>query len=113
MSKIEKRVIINDSVERLFTYVPEIRQSPEIWPGLLEVREVHQLLGALRYATWLYKLNSLLEPPDIRLEYEADGCALTHQLHGLDLVITLSYQPDRLCSPRLALNGDCTYWSQN
>ena len=43
MSKIEKRVLVNCSLERLFTYVPAIDGAPELWPGLLEVGEVQRL----------------------------------------------------------------------
>ncbi len=43
MSKIEKRVVVNCSLERLFTYVPEVEPLPELWPGLLEVGEVQRL----------------------------------------------------------------------
>ena len=60
MSKIEKRVIINGSLERLFTYVPEIEQSSEIWPGLLEVGEVQRLPHGGIMARWIYKMAGVL-----------------------------------------------------
>lgn len=112
MSRIEKRVVIDDSTERVYAYVGEPVKSPEVWPGLLEVREVHHLIGDLRYANWLYKQTGVYEALDIRLEYEADQRAITSQLRQLDLVMGLSFQPDRLCAPRLILDGDYTYWSQ-
>ncbi|MBI5565213.1 MAG: hypothetical protein HY870_09970 [Chloroflexi bacterium] len=112
MSKIEKRVVIDDSTERVFSYIGEPVKSPEVWPGLLEVREVHHLIGDIRYASWLYKLTGLYEALDIQLEYEADQAALTRNLRGLDLVMTLDYRPCSACGPRLALDGDYTYWSQ-
>ena len=112
MSRIEKRIVIDDSTERVFAYTGEPVKSPEVWPGLLEVREVHHLVGNLCYASWLYKLTGFFEDQDIRLEYEADQRALTSELRGLELTMTLSYQPDSACSPRLALDGDYTYWSQ-
>jgi hypothetical protein len=112
MSKIEKRVVIDDSTERVFAYVGEPVFSPEMWPGLLEAREVHHLLGEVSYASWLYKITGLFEAPDIRLEYEADQGALTRDLCGLTLVMTLNYLPRSACDPRLALDGDYTYWSQ-
>ena len=112
MSKIEKRVLIDDVTERVYSYVGEPVASPEMWPGLLEVREVHQLIGDVRYANWLYKLTGLFDAQDIRLEYAADQSALTHTLRGLALVVTLDYEPCSACGPRLALDGDYTYWSQ-
>jgi hypothetical protein len=111
MSKIEKRIVIDDSTERVFSYIGEPVKSPEVWPGLLEVREVHHLIGDVRYANWLYKLTGVFEAQDIRLDYETDRRVLANELHGLDLVMTLNYQPDCACGPRLAFDGDDTYWS--
>ena len=113
MAKIEKRVLINESTERIFAYLVEPVKSPEVWPGLLEVREVHRLSGDVCYASWLYKLTGLFEAPDIRVEYEADQSSLTRGPRNYDLVMTLSYQPDTACGPRLSLDGDYTYWSQS
>jgi hypothetical protein len=116
MSKIEKRILIDHSTERVFAYVGEPVESPEVWPGLLEVREVHHLIGNMCYANWLYKITGSFEASDIRLVYEADRLAHehmpTHVRRGFELTMTLNYQPDDACSPRLALDGDYTYWSQ-
>lgn len=111
MSKIEKRIMIDASTERVFSYVGEPIKSPEVWPGLLEVREVHRLLDGLSYAHWVYKLTGLFEALDIQLEYESDQRALMSQRRGFDLAMTLNYQPDTACGPRLTLDGDYTYWS--
>jgi hypothetical protein len=112
MSKIEKRILIDDSTERVFAYVGEPVPSPEVWPGLLEVREVHHLIGDMCYANWLYKLTGFCEAQDIRLIYTADQRPLAQELRDLELVMTLNFQPCPVCGPRLALDGDYTYWSQ-
>ncbi len=112
MSKIEKRILIDDSTERVFAYVGEPVESPEVWPGLLEVREVHHLIGGMCYASWLYRLTGLYEAQDIRLEYKADQRSLTNEMRGFKLTMMLDFQPDSACGPRLALDGDYTYWSQ-
>ncbi len=104
--------MIDDSTERVFAYVGELVKSPEIWPGLLEAREVHHLIGDMSYANWLYKITGFFESQDIQLEYEADQAALPPELSSLALAMTLDYQPCSACGPRLALDGDYTYWSQ-
>ncbi len=53
MSKMEKRVVIDDSTERVFSYLVEPVRSAEVWPGLIEAREVHRLIGDMFYANWL------------------------------------------------------------
>ena len=112
MSKIEKRIVIDDSTERVFSYVGEPLASPEVWPGLLEVREVRRLIGDVTYAQWLYKVAGPFDARDIQLQYEADQQALTNELRRFELAVILDFQPDQACGPRLVLDGDYTYWSQ-
>ncbi len=59
MSKIEKRVVVTCSLERLFTHVPEVDRSLEIWPGLLEVGEVQRLPRGGVMARWIFKMTGL------------------------------------------------------
>ena len=111
MSRIEKRVVIDHSTERIFCYIDEPVASPEVWPGLLEVREVHYLSKGVRYASYLYKITGVVEPQSIQFDCSPDSVALPNQSRNWDLVMTLNYQPDRANGPRLALDGDHVYWS--
>jgi hypothetical protein len=111
MSRIEKRVIVSGSIERLFTYVPEADLSSAIWPGLLEVGEVQRLpLGGVM-ARWIYKMTGLLfEELDERCEplVDRDGSATT--LGNIECAMKWSFQLNRRI-PSLTLSGDYTYWS--
>ncbi len=111
MSKIEKRVIINGSVQRLFTYVPEISQSPEMWPGLLEVGEVQRLpLGGVM-ARWIYKMTGvLLEDLDGRCEPLVDRDGSRAVLGNVVCLLKWNFQSNTH-TPSLLLDGDYTYWS--
>jgi hypothetical protein len=111
MSKIEKRVVVNCSIERLFTYLPEVDRSPEIWPGLLEVGEVQRLpLGGVM-ARWIYKMTGVLfEELDERCEplINRDGSLTT--LGNVECVMKWNFQSNTR-TPSLTLDGDYTYWS--
>src|SRR3972149_6689293 len=37
MAQIEKRIVVTDSIERIFNYVAETMVTSEIWPGLIGV----------------------------------------------------------------------------
>ncbi len=111
MSKIEKRVALNCSVERLFTYIPEMR-SPEIWPGLLEVGEVQRLPRGGVMARWLYKTTGLLfENLDERCEPLIDRDGSLAVLGDVECAMKWSFQANTH-TPSIALDGDYTYWSQ-
>lgn len=113
MSKMEKRVVIDDSTERVFNYLVEPIRSAEVWPGLIEVREVHRLIGDMFYANWLYKMTGVpFESADLALEYESDRRALTRRLHGCDLAMTFRFQLDRMTGPCLVIDSVHTCWSQ-
>ena len=111
MSKIEKRVVVNCSLERLFTYVPEVEQSPEIWPGLLEVGEVQRLpLGGVM-ARWLYKMTGVLfEDLDERCEPLVDRDGSLARLGNVECAMKWNFQANTR-PPGIALSGDYTYWS--
>lgn len=111
MSRIEKRVVVNSSLERLFTYVPEIQRSPDIWPGLLEVGEVQRLpLGGVM-ARWLYKMTgALFEELDERCEPLIDRDGLLTHLGNVECTMKWNFQANT-STPSLTLDGDHTYWS--
>ncbi len=111
MSKIEKRVVVNGSVERLFTYVPEVDRSLNIWPGLLEVGEVQRLpLGGVM-ARWIFKMTGVLfEDPDGRCEPLIDRDGSLTMLGNVECRMKWNFQSNTYTSS-LVLDGDHTYWS--
>ena len=111
MSRIEKRVIVNRSIERLFTYLPESDRSPEIWPGLLEVGEVQRLpLGGVM-ARWIYKMTGVLfEELDERIEPLVDRDGSLTRLGNVECAMKWSFKVNTR-TPSLTLGGDHTDWS--
>ncbi len=111
MSKIEKRVVVHCSLERLFTYVPEAERSPEIWPGLLEVGEVQRLPRGGVMARWLYKMSGVLfKELDERVEPLVDRDGSLTMLGNVECVMKWNFQSNAYL-PSLALDGNYTYWS--
>jgi hypothetical protein len=111
MSRIEKRVIVNGSLERLFTYVPEIDDSPELWPGLLEVGEVQRLPRGGVLARWLYKMTgTIYEDLDERCEPLVDRNGSLATLGNVNCAMKWHFQTNTY-TPGIALSGDYTYWS--
>ncbi len=108
MSNIEKRIIIDDSTERVFHYLGEPEQSLASWSGLLAVRDVHRLIDGMFYTDQIYSLTA---QPYHTAEFEADRTALTMQLGEFDLAMAWKFQSDRVTGPRLVLDGTHTYWS--
>ncbi len=111
MSRIEKRVMQCQSIERLFTYVPEINRAPDIWPGLLEVGEVQYLPQGGVLARWIFKMTGLLfEGLDERCEPLIDREGSLTRLGDVACAIKWNFQSNTYV-PSLVLDGDYTYWS--
>ena len=111
MSKIEKRVVVHCSLERLFTYVPEADRSPEIWPGLLEAGEVQRLPRGGVMARWLYKMSGVLfEELDERVEPLVDRDGSLTVLGNVECAMKWNFQSNTH-TPALTLGGDYTCWS--
>ncbi len=111
MSRIEKRVVVHCSLERLFSYVPEVERSPEIWPGLLEVGEMQRLPRGGIMARWLYKMSGVLfEELDERSEPLVDRDGSLATLGNVECAMKWNFQSN-VHLPSLALDGNYTYWS--
>ena len=113
MSKIEKRTVVNDSIERLFAYVPEVERCGELWPGLLEVGEIQYLPLGGAIARWIYRLTGIVvediaHPAEPLIDRERAltclgniACEMKWHFHLHTSI------------PHITLDGDYTYWSQN
>ena len=104
-------MVVNCSIERLFSYVPEVARSTEIWPGLLEVGEVQRLpLGGIM-ARWIYKVTGVFfEEWGERSEPLADRDGSSTRLGNVECAMKWNFQMNTHL-PSLTLDGDYTYWS--
>lgn len=59
MAKIEKSIFINTPVDKVFAFMAEPGNLPEIWPSLLEVRNVKPLPNGGYCYDWTYKLAGI------------------------------------------------------
>ena len=111
MCRIEKRIIVDAGLERVFSYVPEAADSPEIWPGLLEAGEVEHLPGGGALAHWLYlPASTIFSDSHDHAEPLVDRHHAPATLGDIACAIKWNFQPDTH-SPRITLDGDYTYWS--
>lgn len=59
MAKIEKSILINAPVEKVFEFMSKPENLPEIWPSLQEVRNVQPLPNGGYCYDWSYKMAGL------------------------------------------------------
>jgi hypothetical protein len=57
VSRVEKEVKVNIPIEEVFSYLSEPSNVPEIWPSLIEIKDVQSLSnGGYRFG-WTYKVK--------------------------------------------------------
>lgn len=73
MTTIERSIVIKAPVKQVFAYVDDPVHMPEIWPSLVEVKDVKPLpKGGHRYH-WVYKMAGMrFEGETEDVEYEVD-----------------------------------------
>ena len=56
MKTLERTVLINAPVEKVFSYLDEPQHLPEIWPSLIEVTDVEELPAGGHRFHFVYKM---------------------------------------------------------
>lgn len=59
MAKIQKSIDINAPVEQVFDYVDDPANLPEVWPSLVEIKDVEPLPGGGHKYRWVYKMAGM------------------------------------------------------
>lgn len=95
MIKAESSIIINAPVKKIFDYLSEPTNQPEIWPSLMEIKDVQRLPDGKTKNRWVYKMAG------IRLEGTSEGVeSVTNQRivsktkGGVESTQTWTFQPE-------------------
>ena len=59
MVKSLKNITINAPVEKVFAYLSEPTNLPEIWPSLVEIKDVQRLPNGGTRNRWVYKMAGI------------------------------------------------------
>jgi uncharacterized membrane protein len=94
MARVEKSIMINAPVEKVFSYVEGPTNLPEIWPSMVEARDVEELEGGGYKFGWVYKMAGMrFEGTSETIEYVANQRTVTDNKGGIESKITWRYEP--------------------
>ena len=95
MKKAVKSINIKSPVEKIFNYISEPTNLPEIWPSLIEIKDVQRLPDGKTKNRWVYKMAG------IRLEGTSDGVEsvpnqriVSKTKGGVESTQTWTFQPE-------------------
>jgi uncharacterized protein YndB with AHSA1/START domain len=96
MIKFQKTVNINALPEKIFAYVTDPKDLPEIWPSLIEVKDVKQSPGGVGSTYhWTYKMAGVrFEGNSETTEYVANQRFVVKDKGGIESTRTTTLQRD-------------------
>lgn len=94
MAKINKAIVINAPVEKVFGYLDEPTNLPEIWPSLVETTEVKRLPNGGNFYRWTYKMAGLrFNGTSEDIEWVVNQRIVNQNKGGIDSTITWTFEP--------------------
>ena len=95
MAKLEKNITINAPVEKVFGYIDGATNLPEIWPSLIEVKDVQRLPNGGHSDRFVYKMAGIrLEGTSEDIEYISNQRIVTKTKGGADSIQTWLFEPE-------------------
>jgi uncharacterized membrane protein len=95
MSKIEKSIFINAPVKNVFTFMSEPGNLPEIWPSLIEIRNVQPLPNGGYCYEWIYKMAGLCFNGQAEwTEFVKNQRIVDQNLSGIPSTFVWIYEPE-------------------
>ncbi len=96
MATIKKTITINAPAEKVFAYMTDPTNLPEIWPSLVEVKDVKQLPeGVGSGYRWVYKMAGMrFEGTTEVTEYVPNQRIVVRDKGGIETTRTTTFQPE-------------------
>jgi len=95
MVKTEKSIFINAPVEKVFAFMAEPKNLPEIWPSLLEVKDVESLPNGGYSYNWVYKMAGIrIEGHAEWIEFVPNQRIVDKNESGIPSTFVYTYQPE-------------------
>ena len=95
MVKLEKTVTIKAPVEKVFEYLGYPKNLPEIWPSMIEVRDIQPSpVGGYNFS-WTYKMAGMsFKGASETTESIANQRGVTESKKGIQSKFTWTYKPE-------------------
>lgn len=95
MIKMNKSILINAKVEKVFAYVEDPSNLPEVWPSMAEVTNIKTDADGKKSYDWTYKMAGMnIKGHSETLEYETNKRIVVHNPKGIESKFTWDYMPE-------------------
>lgn len=84
MAKLHKSVTINAPIEKIYEFMDDPRHLPEIWPSMIEVKDVEPATAGGYNFAWVYKMAGVrFEGASETTEHETNKHTTTKSTKGI------------------------------
>ena len=95
MIKVVKNIIISAPIEKIFDYISEPTNLPEIWPSLMEIKDVQRLPDGNINNRWVYKMAGIrFEGISEGVESVSNQRIVSKTKGGVESTQTWMFQPE-------------------
>ena len=109
MAKVEKAITIDAPVEKVFDYLVEVTNLPEIWPSMAEVKDVERLPNGASNFGWVYKMAGVrFEGTTETIEFIPNQRTVTKNKSGIEGTITFTFQPEAGGGAKITFEAEYT-----
>jgi uncharacterized membrane protein len=85
MAKIHKSILIHAPVDKVFHYLIDPRNMPEIWPAMVEIRNVTPIPNGGTKFGWVYQMAGMhFEGESETTELIPNSLYVTHSTKGIE-----------------------------
>ena len=95
MAEIKRSISINAPVEKVFAHIEDPVNFPEVWPSMVEVKDVEELPTGGRKYNWVYKMLGVrLEGTTETTEYVANQRIVSKSAGGIETTFVWELLPE-------------------
>jgi uncharacterized membrane protein len=95
MAKLEKSVTIKAPVKKVFDFMADPKNLPEVWPSMIEVKDVQPSPTGGYNFSWTYKMAGMrFEGASETTEFIANKHNVTESKKGIQSKFTWNYKPE-------------------
>jgi uncharacterized membrane protein len=96
MTKILRDIRIKTPVDRVFNFLADPRNLPEIWPNIVEVNNIKKSKSNGSYTfDWTYKMSGMrFEAMAETVEFVQNQRLVIRSTKGFDCTLTWKFQPE-------------------
>jgi len=95
MALVKKSITINAPIEKVFKYIVEPSNLPEIWPSMIEAKDIQPLPNGGNKFRWVYKMAGIrFEGNSEITEFVPNQRTVSVTKGGIESEIIWEFQPE-------------------